>query len=163
MKLLLITTLYLYLSFFNIYSIASEEQFDQDKIKIGVLVPLSGENKEIGISILNSVRMAITNINDKKIEVYPKDNKSNPKLTFIGAKQLESEGINLVIGPVFHENLEVLDRLPNLTFISLTNKTNNIPNNVISLGINATSQINTILSFLKKKKIKKNNFSYPQN
>ena len=151
MKLLLITTLYLYLSFFNIYSIASEEQFDQDKIKIGILVPLSGENKEIGISILNSIRMAITKIDDKKIEIYPKDNGSNPKLTFIGAKQLESEGVNLVIGPVFHKNLTNLDKIQNLTFVSLTNKTKNIPNNVLNLGIDASSQINTIIDFLKKK------------
>jgi len=162
MKLFLIIILYFYLTLFNIHSIASEEQFDQDKIKIGVLVPLSGENKEIGISILNSVRMAITNIDDKKIEIYPKDNKSNPKLTFIGAKQLESEGINLVIGPVFHENLKVLDKVQNLTFISLTNKTNNIPNNVISLGVNATSQINTIINFLKKQNLKKTIFLIPK-
>ena len=162
MKLFLTIILYFYLTLFNIHSIASEEQFDQDKIKIGVLVPLSGENKEIGISILNSVRMAITNIDDKKIEIYPKDNKSNPKLTFIGAKQLESEGINLVIGPVFHENLKVLDKVQNLTFISLTNKTNNIPNNVISLGVNATSQINTIINFLKKQNLKKTIFLIPK-
>jgi len=162
MKLFLTIILYFYLTLFNIHSIASEEQFDQDKIKIGVLVPLSGENKEIGISILNSVRMAITNIDDKKIEVYPKDNKSNPKLTFVGAKQLESEGINLVIGPVFHENLKALDKVQNLTFISLTNKTNNIPNNVISLGVNATSQINTIINFLKKQNLKKTIFLIPK-
>ena len=162
MKLFLTIILYFYLTLFNIHSIASEEQFDQDKIKIGVLVPLSGENKEIGISILNSVRMAITNIDDKKIEIYPKDNRSNPKLTFIGAKQLESEGINLVIGPVFHENLKVLDKVQNLTFISLTNKTNNIPNNVISLGVNATSQINTIINFLKKQNLKKTIFLIPK-
>ena len=162
MKLFLTIILYFYLTLFNIHSIASEEQFDQDKIKIGVLVPLSGENKEIGISILNSVRMAITNIGDKKIEVYPKDNKSNPKLTFIGAKQLEREGINLVIGPVFHKNLEALDKVQNLTFISLTNKTNNIPNNVISLGVNATSQINTIINFLKKQNLKKTIFLIPK-
>ena len=162
MKLFLTIILYFYLTLFNIHSIASEEQFDQDKIKIGVLVPLSGENKEIGISILNSVRMAITNIDDKKIEIYPKDNRSNPKLTFIGAKQLESEGINLVIGPVFHENLKALDKVQNLTFISLTNKTNNIPNNVISLGVNATSQINTIISFLKKQNLKKTIFLIPK-
>jgi len=162
MKLFLTIVLYFYLTLFNIHAIASEEQFDQNKIKIGVLVPLSGENKEIGISILNSIRMAITNIGDKKIEVYPKDNKSNPKLTFIGAKQLESEGINLVIGPVFHENLKALDKVQNLTFISLTNKTNNIPNNVISLGVNATSQINTIISFLKKQNLKKTIFLIPK-
>jgi len=162
MKLFLTIILYFYLTLFNIHSIASEEQFDQDKIKIGVLVPLSGENKEIGISILNSVRMAITNIDDKKIEIYPKDNRSNPKLTFIGAKQLESEGINLVIGPVFHKNLKALDKVQNLTFISLTNKTNNIPNNVISLGVNATSQINTIINFLKKQNLKKTIFLIPK-
>jgi hypothetical protein len=162
MKLFLTIILYFYLILFNIHSIASEEQFDQDKIKIGVLVPLSGENKEIGISILNSIRMAITKIDDKKIEIYPKDNGSNPKLTFIGAKQLESEGVNLVIGPVFHKNLTNLDKIQNLTFVSLTNKTKNIPNNVLNLGIDASSQINTIIDFLKKKNLKKTIFLIPK-
>ena len=35
-----------------------------DRIKIGLVIPLSGEHKELGQSILKSVRLAINDIND---------------------------------------------------------------------------------------------------
>ena len=34
------------------------------KIKIGLVVPLSGDSKELGESVLNSVKLAINDIND---------------------------------------------------------------------------------------------------
>ena len=53
-------------------------------------------------------------------------------------------GINLVIGPIFYENLTYLSEINSITFLSLTNKTLDLPKNVISSGINSTSQLNTI-------------------
>ena len=38
-----------------------------NKIKIGLVIPLSGENKELGESVLKSVRLAINDIDDNKI------------------------------------------------------------------------------------------------
>ena len=67
----------------------------------------------------------------------------------------------MVIGPVFYENLIYLDELKNLTFLSFTNKTLNLPNNVISTGINSTSQLNTIKKFIDQNKIKKTIFLIP--
>ena len=52
-----------------------------NKIKIGLVVPLSGENKDLGESILKSVRLAINDINDNKIIILPRDNQSNPDIT----------------------------------------------------------------------------------
>ena len=49
-------------------------------------------------------------------------------------------GINIVIGPVFYENIIYLDEVKNITFLSLTNKTLQVPKNVVSAGINSTSQ-----------------------
>ena len=46
-----------------------------EKIKIGLLVPLSGKNSEIGNSIVNSTRLAINKINNASIEIIPKDTK----------------------------------------------------------------------------------------
>ena len=40
-----------------------------------------------------------------------------------------------------------------LVFLSLTNKITNLPSNVISVGINASSQLSTIVSFLKQKNL----------
>ena len=46
---------------------------DESKIKIGVLAPLSGENASLGKQILNSIRMALIDIKNNNIEIYPKD------------------------------------------------------------------------------------------
>ena len=133
----------------------------ENKIKIGILAPLSGENAELGQQIVNSIRMALIEISDNKIEVYPKDTKSDPNITLRSAKNLEQLGVSLVIGPVFHKNLLYLNEVENITFLSLTNKTLDLPKNVISSGINATSQLNTIKKFLELNKIKKSIFLVP--
>ena len=39
---------------------------NETKIKIGLLVPLSGENKNLGESIIKSTRMALNDIGTKK-------------------------------------------------------------------------------------------------
>ena len=128
---------------------------DDTKIKIGVLAPLSGDNKDLGKQIVNSIRMALIDIDDNRIEIYPRDTKSNPNITLRSALELEKMGINLVIGPIFHENLIYLKEVENITFLSLTNKTLDLPKNIISTGINSTSQLKTIKKFLKLNEIKK--------
>ena len=60
------------------FSVSIEEVFANEKIKIGLLVPLTGENSEIGQSIIKSTRLAINKINNSSIEIIPKDTKSNP-------------------------------------------------------------------------------------
>ena len=134
---------------------------EENKIKIGILAPLSGEDAGLGQQIVNSIRMALIEIDDNKIEVYPKDTKSDPNIALQSAKDLDQLGISLVIGPVFHKNLIYLNEVENITFLSLTNKTLDLPKNVISSGINATSQLNTIKKFLKLNKIKKSIFLVP--
>ena len=128
---------------------------DDTKIKIGVLAPLSGDNKDLGKQIINSIRMALIDIDDNRIEIYPRDTKSNPNITLRSALELEKMGINLVIGPIFHENLIFLNEIENITFLSLTNKTLDLPKNIISAGINSTSQLKTIKKFLELNEIKK--------
>ena len=134
---------------------------EETRIKIGVLAPLSGENASLGKQILNSIRMALIDIKNNNIEIYPKDTRSNPEITLRSALELEKMGISLVIGPVFHKNLLLLDKVKNITFISLTNKTLDLHNNIISSGINSTSQLNTIKKFLEKNEIKKTIFLIP--
>jgi hypothetical protein len=135
--------------------------FADEKIKIGLLVPLTGKNSEIGQSIIKSTRLAINKINNLSIEIIPMDTQSNPKSTLKAAKKLAGFGIKIVIGPVFNENLIYLDELPEVTFLSLTNKNDNFANNIINAGINATSQLNTVKKFLELNEIKKTIFLTP--
>ena len=132
-----------------------------EKIRIGLLVPLTGKNSEIGQSIIKSTRLAINTINNASIEIIPKDTQSNPEVTLGAAKELANSGIKIVIGPVFNESLIYLDELSELTFLALTNKNDNFSKNIINAGINATSQLNAIKKFIELNEIKKTIFLTP--
>jgi len=134
----------------------------EEKIKIGLLVPLTGEDKDIGEQIIKSTRIALKDINSEKIEIYPKDTGSDPNITIKSAIELRETGIKIIIGPVFYESLNYLDEIKDVTFVSFTNKTLNLPDNIISGGINATSQLNAIKKFIKLNDIKKTIFLTPK-
>lgn len=140
----------------NIPKVTAEE-----KIRIGLLVPLSGIHKHIGESILRSVKLAVNKIDNSRFEILPRDTKGDPSVTFNAAKDLNTEGVKIVIGPVFNQNLVNLAELQDMIFVSLTNKNLNNPKNIISAGINAESQLNAIKKFQKLKKLKKTIFLLP--
>ena len=135
--------------------------YAEEKINIGLLIPLSGEQKEIGKSIMQSVRLAINKIDNSNIQIIPKDTKDDPIRTLAAAKELELKGVKIVIGPIFNKNLIYLDELKEMIFLSLTNKNIKNPKNVISAGINASSQINTIVKFKNQNDINKTIFLIP--
>ncbi|WP_278386762.1 ABC transporter substrate-binding protein [Candidatus Pelagibacter ubique] len=143
------------------FSIAPVAILANEKIRIGLLVPLTGKNSEIGQSIIKSTRLAINTINNASIEIIPKDTRSNPEVTLAAAKELANSGIKIVIGPVFNESLIYLGELSELTFLALTNKNDNFSKNIINAGINATSQLNAIKKFIELNEIKKTIFLTP--
>ena len=111
------------LVFFGFFYLQPLAISSDEKIKIGLLVPLTGDNEELGQQIIKSTRIALKDINTKKIEIYLKDTKSNPNQTIKSAIEFREMGIKIVIGPVFYKSLSNLDEVKEITFFSLTNKT----------------------------------------
>ena len=132
-----------------------------EKIQIGLMVPLTGPNKELGQSIIKAVRLAVKDINNNSIEIIPKDTASKANKALKSAFELKQMGVKIVIGPIFYESIIYLDEIKDITFLSLTNKTLDLPKNVISAGINSTSQMNTIKKFLETNNINKTIFLTP--
>ena len=68
---------------FTINSSAANKSTDENLeknneiLKIGVLVPLSGEFKQIGQSVLKAIQMAVYELDEPNIKIYPKDSKNN--------------------------------------------------------------------------------------
>ena len=134
----------------------NENNLENEKIlKIGVLLPLSGEFQDIGNSFLKAIQLALYDISNKNIKIYPKDSKANALNAYQAAKEFEDLGIKVVIGPVFFESLERIGEINNITFIALTNKTKNIPKNTIAFGINIDSQIDALKRYFDQIKISK--------
>jgi len=153
-KFIIISTLSLTILFQN--------SFSSEKIKIGLIVPVSGNYSQLGNSIIKSVRMAINKIDDDRIEIIPKNTNLSPINSLRVSKELYDLGVRIVIGPVFNESTKYLDELKDMTFISLTNKIYGNPSNVISAGVNAISQINTIKKFRKLNNLERSIFLIPK-
>ncbi len=133
----------------------------EEKIKIGLLVPMSGENMQLGKLLIKSTKLALNDISSDKIEIYPKDTGSDPNKTLQSAIELKNLGVKIIIGPIFFKNLEYLDKVNDIVFLSLTNKTEGLPKNVISSGVNSISQLNTIKKFVESSELKKTIFLTP--
>ena len=158
MKKLLIFSILTYLSFIiNSNGIAQNQNDSGNEriLKIGVLLPLSGEFQNIGESFLKAIDLALYDIANQNINIYPKDSKGTALGAYKAARELEADGIEIVIGPIFYNSLERLGELNNITFISLTNTTNNLPKNTIAFGININSQIEVIKEYFDKNNLSK--------
>ena len=128
---------------------------DSNVLKVGVLLPLSGKFQDIGESFLKAIQLALYDISNKNIKIYPKDSKGNALNAYLSAKEFEEQGIEIVIGPIFYESLERLGEVNKITFISFTNKTKEIPRNTIAFGINIESQINILKKYFDEINISK--------
>tara|TARA_B100000963_G_scaffold82012_1_gene69839 strand:- start:1582 stop:2733 length:1152 start_codon:yes stop_codon:yes gene_type:complete len=127
----------------------------EEKIKIGLLLPLSGQNEDIGKSVLRAVNLAINKIDDPILEIYPKNNLDNSDDNIKAAQELYDKGIRIFIGPIFDKNIKNLEKFSDAIFITFSNKNKSAQKNLIYAGVNATSQMATIKRFLENNDITK--------
>ncbi len=147
---------------FNSFVFAVEDK-NTNILKIGVLAPMSGELKNLGEELLYAINMALHDINDPKIKIYPKDSGYERESIIKSCEEFREEGIKIILGPIDSKFIKELNSFEDLIFISLSNMDSNIKANVVMTGINLESQLLAIKKFLKKEKKSKTVILYPKN
>ena len=147
---------------FNSYVFAIEAN-GTNILKIGILAPLSGEFKALGETILYSVNLALHDIGDDSIKIYPKDSGYNKEGIIEACKEFQEEGIKIIVGPIDSTFTKELKKFDDLIFLSLSNMNSGIDKNIIMMGINLESQLLAIKKFINKQKRKKTIILYPDN
>ena len=161
MKNKFITIIAYILIFFNSNLQGNE---NNNILKVGLLAPLSGEYKELGDSLLYSLQLALDEINDKNVQIIPRDSGSNNKKKLIKAiQEIRSQGVNIVIGPINNEDFDEVKKFNDMVFISPSNINPEFQNNIISIGVSLESQMFTLMKFIKKQKKNKTVIFIPKN
>ncbi len=161
MKNKFITIIAYILIFFN-SNLASNE--NNNVLKVGLLAPLSGEYKELGDSLLYSLQLALSEIDDKNVQIIPRDSGSNDKKKLYNAVQeIRSQGANVIIGPINNEDFDEVKKYNDTVFISPSNINPEFQNNIISIGISLESQMKALMKFIKKQKKNKTIILIPKN
>ena len=147
---------------FNSYVLAVENN-NTNILKIGILAPFSGEFKSIGETVLYSVNLALHDINDDSIKIYPKDSGYEKEKILDACKEFREEGVKVIIGPIDSSFAKELKNFDDLIFLSLSNMNSSIDKNFIMMGINLESQLLAIKKFIGKQEKKKTIILYPDN
>ncbi len=161
MKNKFITIIAYILIFFNSNLQGNE---NNNILKVGLLAPLSGEYKELGDTLLYSLQLALDEINDKNVQIIPRDSGSNDKKKLIKAiQEIRSQGVNIVIGPINNEDFDEVKKFNDMVFISPSNINPEFQNNIISIGVSLESQMFALMKFIKKQKKNKTVIFIPKN
>ena len=158
-------TIFIILSYLILFvnsNIFSSEK--NENLKIGLLAPLSGEYSELGYSLLYSLQLALDEINDDNVYIIPRDAGFNNKEKLNAAiQEIKSEGANVIIGPISHEDFVEAKKYNDITFISPSNVSPEFTNNIISVGISLESQLIALVNFLKEQKKNRTVVMFPVN
>lgn len=151
-----------YIIFFINSNLFSNE--DNKILKVGLLAPLSGEYLELGNSLLYSLQLALSEINDESLFIIPRDAgfKDQKKLRQ-AINEIKSEGAKVIIGPITNEDFNEASKFNDLVFISPSNISPEFKSNIISIGISLESQLIALENFIKKQNKKRTVVMYPNN
>ena len=108
--------------------------------------------------------MALDEINDKNILIIPRDTGFNDKEKLeLAIKDIVAQGVNVIIGPLNYKDFKIVKKFSNVTFISPSNISPRVENNIISIGISLDSQLIALTKFIKKQKKNKTVIMFPEN
>ena len=155
-KFLLIVIIFFYS---NTLAFATEE-----KLKVGLLAPFSGNYSAVGKSILYSLQLALDEIDDKNLIIIPRDSGSgNIQKLNKSIKEILNEGAKIIIGPLNYTEFKEVKKYKDTIFISPSNLQPLVQENIISIGINLESQLVSIKKFFDKNNKFKTVVLYPDN
>jgi len=160
MKNKFILTLIYIIFFFNSNLLSEENKI----LKVGLLAPLSGPYSELGNSLVHSLQLALEEIGKKEIFIIPRDSGFNDKDKLdLAIQDIRSQGVKVIIGPIAHEDFNLVKKYNDLIFISPSNINPKFTNNIISVGVSLESQLLVLIDFLKKQKKNKTVIMFPKN
>jgi len=128
----------------------------EDIVKIGLLLPFSGEQKELGRAIYNSLEMALFETQSKNIKLIFRDSGDTDKKAISAAKELEKEGVSILIGPIFSSQASVIRKEINkkIPIFSFTNDESIKKPGLWVLGFSPEQQIKAIFKEIQNNSIK---------
>lgn len=134
-------------SLINEYSKTSSE-----KLRVAVLVPLSGQVKAVGESIVNSIQMSLFENNKKNIVLKIYDTKGTTFGAVEAINRAIKDGIDTVIGPLFSAETKAIKNIikkNDIIVFSLSNdeELKNI-DNVFVTGSIPEQEIQTLISYM---------------
>jgi ABC-type branched-subunit amino acid transport system substrate-binding protein len=121
-----------------------------EKIKIAVLLPLSGEVGETGQALLNAATMALFDAYDPRLQLLPYDTRANITQTETVTREAIKAGADIIIGPLLSANVQIAGNIAGEAGIPLIGFSNDYkaasPNSFI-LGFLPENEVRRVVNY----------------
>jgi len=121
----------------------------QDKVKVAILLPLSGNNKALGQAMLNAAQQAVFDSAGKEFELQPRDTAGEGGAE-AAAREVVDSGTRLIIGPVFASDIPSVKTVAQgrgLMILPLSTDTSLAERGVYVMGLAPGPQVKRIIDY----------------
>ncbi|AGH97322.1 penicillin-binding protein activator [Micavibrio aeruginosavorus] len=82
-------------------------------VKVALLVPLSGQGKEVGEAIMNAAQLALFDVGYDAFELMPRDTHGTAQGASAAAESAARDGAQLILGPLFADEVRAVKSVAN--------------------------------------------------
>ena len=129
-----------------------------NKLKIGVLLPLTGKHSYIGQSLLDTLQMVVYENKNIDSQLIIKDTKANPSLAKKATKELVEQEVDVILGPFFSSSTNKsmkIAKYKNIPLISFSSDRKEKGEGIYLMGFEPEKQIIDITNYTIKKNYKR--------
>jgi branched-chain amino acid transport system substrate-binding protein len=124
--------------------------YDGGKIKVGLLLPLSGANADLGKGMLDAAQLALFDAGDTQVQLLPRDTRGTPEGAADAARQVVAEGARLIIGPLLAGEVEAVKpaaRTGGVAVLAFSTSTQLAGDGTYLLGFLPRQEVERVVSF----------------
>lgn len=119
-------------------------------IKVAILLPLTGQHAALGQSMLQAAQLAVFDLNNDHFELLSKDTNGTPNGASAAAVAAMSEGAQLIIGPLFAEEVRAVKTATssrNINVLAFSTDWTLAGGNTYIMGFTPFAQVDRITSY----------------
>jgi ABC-type branched-subunit amino acid transport system substrate-binding protein len=119
-----------------------------EKVRVALLLPLSGKNTDLGQSMLKAAQMALFDVGSANFVLNPRDTKSTPEGAAAAAAAAVANGDQLILGPIFADDVKAAKPAANgLPVVAFTTDWKIAGGNTYIMGFLPFPQVSRVAQF----------------
>ncbi len=115
-----------------------------------MLLPLSGENAQIGNSLLKAGKLSLNKTQNKNIKLFVKDTESNNENIITSYYNLINKDVDIILGPLFSKNIKIIHPISedeNTIMITFSNNIEIKNENTFISGLSPENEIQEVINY----------------
>lgn len=129
----------------------------QGDLKVAVLLPLTGETREMATDMLDAALLAVydsknANASGYSLTLLPKNTASSPSVAAAVTEQAIAEGAKIIVGPLYSQEVETVKQVSgSLPIITFSNNSEVKGENCFVFGVTPENEVARVTEYAMKK------------